>query len=178
MAPEVPAASGLSWSLAGACLIIVALGWGLIWVAIIFSQTRYVTVDALVSSRSCQQFCTVGLTFAAPDGATGSVTFTGLDSGLIRNVNGLPMLTIFFADRSSETPISPQDYVPLWAGLFIIITTSLPVLAGGVACMRCGLAKRSVMLALASDVPCSDDLHSEPMQFDSSWESPSRPPRP
>ena len=97
-------------------------------VAIAIGQTRQVSVEARVLSEDCGQSqaaqsttCVVTLGYTVPDGTPGSVTFHGVDASRLHERDGAEWLTIYFSSRSSATPINPQEEIPVWATVLIIV---------------------------------------------------------
>ena len=121
-----------------------------------FNQSTDVSVQAWVTARSCSQVsdsaedggtftaCNVSLLYPnAPDGTAGALQLPGVDANRIREQGGRETLLIYFANNSSETPISPQDIIPMWQMIFLVGMVGLPLAIGGAACLRAGFKRPS-----------------------------------
>lgn len=114
-------------------LWLVIIGFGLLGIAVLLTaglvvqhpdQSRYASIEAQVTSKSCYQAsdggdagrtftaCNISVLYTAPDGTPGAVQLPGIDADRIRRHGGHESPLIYFANRSSGTPISPQDIVP------------------------------------------------------------------
>ena len=114
-------------------LIGIAALWAMIMIALYMVQNQYVTVQAHVTAKSCHHInsgggydfadstaCNITIAYVAPDGAPNVALLHGVDKNRIRLApNGGDTVLIYFADRLSETPINPQNFVPLWAIIFL-----------------------------------------------------------
>jgi hypothetical protein len=107
----------------------------LIAVVIGVQQTQQIGVWARVKSKSCHTSdsgggaawmsfkdasCVLGLSYRAPSGKAGTVTFHGVDDFRIHHDNsGHDVVKIYFSP-GSDTAVNPQDRPPWWALLVII----------------------------------------------------------
>lgn len=64
--------------------------------------------------------------------------FHGVDANRIHIRDGQEALAIYFANKSSETPVNPQNNVPIWAAVLLVTLVGLPLGIGGVVYMRRG----------------------------------------
>ena len=130
-------------------------------------QAQQVTVDAAVTWKSCHQSangdgsnitaCEVSLTYVAPDGAYGAVEFHGVDASRIHSQGGKEFVAIYFANRTSDTAINPQNILPIWVLILIWVLIGLPLTIGGLMYMRGGHRNRSRLMGtpriLGASVP-------------------------
>jgi len=117
----------------GFVLATFAALWAMVMVALYMVQSHYLTVQAQVTAKSCHhvntgggyeladsRVCDLSISYAAPDGFVGDMELHGVDENRIRRApDGNVTVPIYFADRFSETPINPQNFVPLWAIIFL-----------------------------------------------------------
>lgn len=125
-----------------------AVLWIALWAGLAWSQSQQVRVEARVTAKSCHQSsdgeastftaCVVSLIYTAPDGTPGVVQFHGVDANRIHIRDGQEALAIYFANKSSETPVNPQNNVPIWAAVLLVTLVGLPLGIGGVVYMRRG----------------------------------------
>jgi hypothetical protein len=128
----------------------LAITWSAIWVGMAVSQSRQVSVEATVASKSCHQAddgdsgtftaCAVTLDYTAPDGTSGEVVFNGVEATRIHDQDGHEWVYIYFSSPSSETAINPQDNVPLFVTV-LMVTFSVPVAIGGFVYLRRGFRR-------------------------------------
>jgi hypothetical protein len=93
-----------------------------------YAQSQNIAVQADVTSNHCGYSraaggttCIVDLNFTAPDDSPGLVEFHGIDSSRIHRTPGGDRVVIYFSSAGSETPISPQDVVPVWVAAFLAV---------------------------------------------------------
>ena len=99
-------------------------------------QSQQIGVWARVTSKSCHASdsggggaawmsfkdaaCVVGLSYRAPSGDTGTVTFHGVDHSRVHlDKSGHEVVKIYFSP-GSDTAVSPQDRIPWWGVLLMI----------------------------------------------------------
>jgi Protein of unknown function (DUF2510) len=122
---------------AGAGILLgVAALCTLIAVVLFVEQTQQIGVWARVTSKRCHTSdsggggaawvsfkdatCVVRLSYRAPSGKTGTVTFHGVDDFRIHpDKSGHEVVKIYFSS-GSDTAVNPQDRPPWWALLIII----------------------------------------------------------
>jgi hypothetical protein len=136
----------------------IAALWGTVMIALYVGQTKYVTVQARVTAKSCYHVnsgggyeladstaCNLTVSYVAPDGAPNVALLPGVDKNRIRRApDGSETLLIYFADRRSEIPINPQDYVPLWAVIVLgTVGVAMPGVLGAFL-LRTGFRRRAI----------------------------------
>jgi hypothetical protein len=131
---------------------VALMGFAVLWittmVALYLTQTQYVKVRAQVTSKSCYQApiggngggtftaCNVSVIYRTPNGTPGAEFMPGVNGSLIHRHRGQETLLIYFSSPTSQTSISPQEYVPFFALILFVTLVGLPAGIAGVLCLR------------------------------------------